>query len=152
MVQMLQDFPLQLPGNVNLLILPSNKRAIHPLFPKMRLLKKSRGDCRIYHRDMDTYHKWKHEGIPKNWKQYALSRNEDFIDTSVESWLWFLHGIYTKYCLYSGVRGASNALSSFVCIKKFSKLSNIQWPQDIGKGFFDKPYLSIYICAKQTRL
>ena len=136
MVQMLQDFSLQLPGNINLWILLSNKRAIHPLLPKMRLLKKSREDCINYHRVMDTYHKSKHKTILKNWKQYALSRNEDFIDTSVESWLWFVHRIHTKYCLYSGVCGASNALSSVVCIKKFSKLSNHPMISRYQKGIF----------------
>ena len=35
---MLQDFPLQLPSNLKLLILPSNKQVAHPLLPKMRLL------------------------------------------------------------------------------------------------------------------
>ena len=37
-LQMLQDFPLQLPSNMKLLILPSNKQVIHQLSPKMRLL------------------------------------------------------------------------------------------------------------------
>ena len=38
MLKMLQDFPLQLPSNLKLLILPSNKQVAHPLLPKMRLL------------------------------------------------------------------------------------------------------------------
>ena len=37
-LQMLQDFPLQLPSNIKLLILPSNKQVIHQLSPKMKLL------------------------------------------------------------------------------------------------------------------
>ena len=68
--------------------------------------------------------KSKYEAIPKKWKQHALSRNEDPIDTSVESVLSFLHGMYTKGCLYSGLCGARSALSSVVCIKGFSKLSD----------------------------
>ena len=43
----------------------------------------------------------KYKAILKKWKQHALSRNEDPIDTSVESVLSFLHGMYTKGCLYS---------------------------------------------------
>ena len=38
MLKMLQDFPLQLPSNIKLLILPLNKQATHPILPKMRLL------------------------------------------------------------------------------------------------------------------
>ena len=38
MLKMLQDFPLQLSSNIKLLILPSNKQAIHPLLPQMKLL------------------------------------------------------------------------------------------------------------------
>ena len=45
----------------------------------------------------------KYEAILKKWKQHALSRNEDPIDTSVESALSFLHGMYTKGYLYSGL-------------------------------------------------
>ena len=35
---MLQDFPLQLPSNMKLLILPSSKQETQSLLPKMRLL------------------------------------------------------------------------------------------------------------------
>ena len=35
---MLQNSRLQLLSNIKLFILPSNKQAIHPLLPKMRLL------------------------------------------------------------------------------------------------------------------
>ena len=38
MLKMLQDFPLQLPSNIKLLILPLNKQATHPLLLKLRLL------------------------------------------------------------------------------------------------------------------
>ena len=38
MLKMLQDFPLQLPSDLKLLILPLNKQATHPLLPKIRLL------------------------------------------------------------------------------------------------------------------
>ena len=38
MLKVVQDFPLQLPSNIKLLILPSNKQATHPLLPKLRLL------------------------------------------------------------------------------------------------------------------
>ena len=68
--------------------------------------------------------KSKYEAILKKWKQYVLSRNEDPIDTSAESVLSFLHGMYTKGCLYSELCGARNALSSVVCIKGFSKRSD----------------------------
>ena len=90
----------------------------------MRLLKKSRGDCRNYRRAMDTYHKSKREAMLKTWKKHSLSRNEDLIDTSPEGLLFFLHGNYTKTYLYSRLWGASSALSSVVCINGFSKLSN----------------------------
>ena len=38
MLQMLQNFPLQLPSNIKLLILPLNKQTIHPLLPKIKML------------------------------------------------------------------------------------------------------------------
>ena len=66
----------------------------------------------------------KYEAILKKWKPHALSGNEDPIDTSLENVLSFLHGMYTKGWLYSGLCGAKSALSSVVCIKGFSKLSN----------------------------
>ena len=56
----------------------------------------------------------KYEAILKKWKQHVLSRNEDPIDTSIESVLSFLHGMYTKGCLYSRLCGAGSALSSVV--------------------------------------
>ena len=59
--------------------------------------------------------KSKYEAILKKWKQYGLSRNEDPIDTSVESVLSFLRGMYTKGCLCSGLCGAGSPLSSNVC-------------------------------------
>ena len=68
----------------------------------------------------------KYEAVLKKQKQHALSRNEDPIDTSVKSVLSFLHGMYTKGCLYSGLCGARSALSSFVCIKGFSNFQIIQ--------------------------
>ena len=82
--------------------------------------------------------KSKYEAIPKKWKQHALSRNEDPIDTSVESVPSFLHGMYTKGCLYSGVCGARSALSSVVCIKGFSKLSDHPMISRYLKGIFNR--------------
>ena len=128
MLKMLQDFPLQLPSNTKLLILQSNQQAIYPLLPKMRLLaagllgKQSetenwRRDYRNYHRVVETNSKY--EAILKKW---TLSRNEDHTDVSVENVLSFLHVMYTKGCLYSGMCGARSALPSVVCIKGFSKL------------------------------
>ena len=66
----------------------------------------------------------KFEAILKKWKQHALPGNEDPIDTSVESVLSFLRGMYAKGCLYSRLCVARSALSSVVCIKGFSKLSD----------------------------
>ena len=50
----------------------------------------------------------------------------------------FLHGMYTKGCLYSGVCGARSALSSVVCIKGFSKLSDHPMISRYLKGIFDR--------------
>ena len=82
--------------------------------------------------------KSKYEAIPKKWKQHALSRNEDPIDTSVESVLSFLHGMYTKGCLYNGLCGARSALSSAVCIKGFPKLSHHPMISRYLKGIFNR--------------
>ena len=57
----------------------------------------------------------KYEAILKKWKQHGLSGNEGPIDTSAESVLSVLLGMYTKGCLCSGLCGARNALSSNVC-------------------------------------
>ena len=84
---------------------------------------------------METYTQLKHEAILKKWKQQALSRNEDPIDTSVECVLSFLLGMYTKGCLYSGLCGVRTALSSFVCVKGFSKLSDHPMISRYLKGF-----------------
>ena len=104
MLQMLRDFPLQLPSNRKLLILSSNKQAIHPLLPKMRLLavplsgKQSEAE-KFQSRLQKLLESWrlttksKYEAILKKWKQHALSKNEDPTDTSVESVLSFLHGM-----------------------------------------------------------
>ena len=83
--------------------------------------------------------KSKYEAILKKWKQHALSRNEDAIDASVESVLPFLHGMYTKGCLYSGLCGARSALSSVACIKGFSKLSDHPMISRYLKGIFNRP-------------
>ena len=80
----------------------------------------------------------KYEAILKKWKQCALSRNEDPIDTSVESVLSFLHGMYTKGCLYSGLCGARGALSSVVCIKGSSKLLDDPMISRYLKGIFNR--------------
>ena len=66
----------------------------------------------------------KYEAILKKWKQHTSLRNQDLIYTSVASVLSFLHGMYTKSCLYSVLCGARSALSSVVCIKGFSRLSD----------------------------
>ena len=118
----------------------------------MKLLKKSRGDCRNYRRAMDTYHKSKREAILKTWKKHLLSRNEALIDTSAESLLFFLHGIYSKTCLYSRLWRASSALSSVVCINGFSKLSNHPMISRHRKGIlFDRhPPLPKYIQIWKT--
>ena len=55
---------------------------------------------------------------------HVFSRNEDPIDTAVESVLPFLHGMYTDSYLCSEMCGAASALTSFVCIERFSKLSD----------------------------
>ena len=52
--------------------------------------------------------------------------------------LSFLHGMYTKSCLYSGLCGASSALSSAVCIKGFSKLSDHPTISRYLKGSFNR--------------
>ena len=82
--------------------------------------------------------KSKYEATPKKWKQHALSRNEDPIDISVVTVLPFLHGMYTKGCLYSGLYGAKSALSSVLCIKRFSKLSDHAMISRYLKGIFNR--------------
>ena len=105
-----QDFPLQLPSNINLLTLPLNKQAIHLLLPKMKLLpvrlSEKQSEIEKFQRRLQKLEFWRHitkskyEAILKKWIQHSLSRNEDPIDSSVESVLSLLHGIYTKGCLY----------------------------------------------------
>ena len=75
---------------------------------------------------METYTQSKHEAILKKWKQQALSRNEDPIDTSVECVLSFLHGMYTKGCFYSGLCGVRSALSSVYALRDFQSFQTIQ--------------------------
>ena len=52
--------------------------------------------------------------------------------------LSFLHGIYTKGCLYGGLCGARSALSSVECIKGFSKVSDHPMISRCLKGIFNR--------------
>ena len=46
--------------------------------------------------------------------------------------------MYTKGCLYSGLYGAKSALSSVLCIKGFSKLSDHAMISRYLKGIFNR--------------
>ena len=52
--------------------------------------------------------------------------------------LSFLDGMYTKGCLYSDLCGATSVLSSVVCIKGFSKLSDHPMISRYLKGIFNR--------------
>ena len=150
MLKMLEDFPLQLPSNIKLLILPSNKQATQPTITKDEAACYSIISETIRNRKYPDdiveiiTESWRHttqskyEAVLKKQKQYALSRNEDPIDTSVKSVLSFLHGMYTKGCLYSGLCEARSALSSVACIKGFSKLSDHPMISKYLKDIFNR--------------
>ena len=135
-LQMLQNSRLQLLSNIKLLILPSNKQAIHPLLPKMRLLAVSVLWGTIRSRKIPeeiakiiarrtTRSKYK-AILLKKWKQHALSRNEDPIDTSEESVLSLLHSMCNKGCYIMGSLELGVSYLVFYALRDFLSFQTIQ--------------------------
>ena len=88
----------------------------------------------------------RYESVLKQWKCYALSRNENPYITNIDSVLKFLHGMYNDDCLYSGLCAARGTLASVVTIKGFAKLSDHPLLVRYLKGKFNRhPLLPRYM-------
>ena len=116
MLKMSQDFPLQLPSNLKLLIL-HKQTSNAPIITKdeaasCSIMRETLRNSKIPDNMAEiitvswrrTPHS-KYEAIIKKWKQHALSRDEDLIDTSAESVLSFctLKSVYIVRCVELGV-------------------------------------------------
>ena len=68
----------------------------------------------------------KYKAILKKWKQHALSRNEDPIDTSEESVLSLLHGMCNKGCYIMGCLELGVSYLVFYALRDFQSFQTIQ--------------------------
>ena len=146
MLKMLQDFPLQLSSNIKLLILPSNKQAIHPLLPQMKLLavplSGKQSETEKFQRRLQKLSQSCGD-IPQSWNMKQSLKNGNsmhcqgmkiplnLLKKCCHSYmLCTLKAVYIVGCVKLGV-----PYLVLYALMDFQSFQTIQWSQDIWKGF-----------------
>ena len=88
----------------------------------------------------------RYESVLRRWYSFPISSYENPYSSDITPVLSFLHGMYCRVCLYSGLCTARSALSSSITTKRYLKLSDHPLISKYLKGIYNThPPLPKYV-------